>query len=324
LIAPAGEKDIALDEEAAGPLSSKGCEHRREIAFISCPRHEKSQSDCARRILHGCRIVFGIGVVRIDQHRDDLGRRHQLVQKPDLLGLQRAGNQVKPCQIAARAAEAGDQAPLDRVDTGTKHDRNRRGRRLGRQRGQAVTGDDHGDWPANQIRRQGRQAIVLTVCPTVFDGDVLTYDIAAFGQRLAEAGQHWPALRERRAAEKPDHRHRWLLCARRERPRGCAAEECNEVAPSHAIALEAKPTKEQRCASQPYSPTIGNGYSDPRLSGNRWLPQTTCAFFLFGLRRAHRSKETSRYRFVSPYWTAPRIELIGYWVIETTMETLVW
>src|SRR5262249_54501278 len=89
----------------------------------------------------------------------------------------------------------------------------------------------------NQIRRQGRQAIVLTVCPTVFDGDVLTYDIAAFGQRLAEAGQHWPALRERRAAEKPDHRHRWLLCARRERPRGCAAEECNEVAPAYSPVL---------------------------------------------------------------------------------------
>src|SRR5437016_3306263 len=49
---------------------------------------------------------------------------------------------------------------------------------------------------------------------------------------------------------------RRLLRARHERPRDrCAAEECDEVAPSHAnCPSRTKPTKGQRCASQQNCP----------------------------------------------------------------------
>src|SRR5262249_3299463 len=40
--------------------------------------------------------------------------------------------------------------------------------------------------------------------------------------------------RDSRAPQEPDHRHRGLLRACRERPRGRAAQECDEVAPAHA------------------------------------------------------------------------------------------
>src|SRR5262249_35304686 len=46
--------------------------------------------------------------------------------------------------------------------------------------------------------------------------------------------------------------------------------------------------------------------------------------FLFGLRRVHRSKETSSYRFVTPCWITPRVKLVCYWIIGTMMKTLVW
>src|SRR5215472_10064038 len=227
--------------------------------------------------------------------------------------------------VATGPVKVCDEAGLHGVAGGAEHDRDRRRCALGCEcRRHAEGRGDEGDSAANEVGCQFRQAIGVVMRPPEFDGQVLALDVAALAQSLAESS-HSICERLRRAKlEQPDYRQRRLLRARRERPRGCAAEECNEVAPSHAIALEAKPTKGQRCASQQNCPTIGNGYSDPRLSGNRWLPQTTCAFFLFGLRRAHRSKETSSYRFVSPYWTAPRIELIGYWVIETSMETLVW
>jgi hypothetical protein len=157
------------------------------------------------------------------------------MQKPELLRRQRARNQVKPCQIAAGAAEAGDEAGLNRLDPSAKDDGDRRGCRLGRQRGRTVTGDEYGDLPANQVRCLRRQAIVLTLYPTVFNRDVLAFNIAGFGQRLAEACEDRPTLRQRRTAEEPDHRHRRLLCARRKRPcDGCVAEECDEVSPSHA------------------------------------------------------------------------------------------
>src|SRR5262245_49207586 len=69
--------------------------------------------------------------------------------RAELLRRQRAGNQVESCQIAAQPAEAGDQAGLDRLDPSAEDDGNRRGCRLGRQRGRTVTGDEDGDLPAN-------------------------------------------------------------------------------------------------------------------------------------------------------------------------------
>jgi hypothetical protein len=83
--------------------------------------------------------------------------------------------------------------------------------------------------------RRTSQAIVLTLGPEVCDRDVLAFDIAGFGQRLPEADQQWPAVRERRTAEESDHRHRRLLRAHCERAGGCRhAQECDEIAPSHA------------------------------------------------------------------------------------------
>ena len=66
LIAPAGEKNVAIDEQRAGPLGGNDGEHRLEITFNGCPRHKDLHPDRTRRLLHGCRIALGIRVVRID------------------------------------------------------------------------------------------------------------------------------------------------------------------------------------------------------------------------------------------------------------------
>ena len=92
--------------------------------------------------------------------------------------------------------------------------------------------DDHGDLPANQFGRQRRQPIGLTLGPAVFDRHVLALDIAGFLQALAECAQTVRDRVRRFAVEEPDHRHRRLLRARRERPRGRrAAEQRDELAP---------------------------------------------------------------------------------------------
>ena len=77
-------------------------------------------------------------------------------------------------------------------------------------------------------------------------------DVAGFFEALTKCSQKVFVLASYPGIEISDHRHPRLLRARRERPGGCrAAKECNEVAPSHAIApSQAKPSKEQRCASQ--------------------------------------------------------------------------
>jgi hypothetical protein len=54
------------------------------------------------------------------------------------------------------------------------------------------------------------------------DRNVLAQNVTAFTKTLMERGQ---AARRIDNVEKPDHRHRRLLCARRERPRGSRAAE---------------------------------------------------------------------------------------------------
>ena len=80
--------------------------------------------------------------------------------------------------------------------------------------------DDHGDLPANQFGRQRRQPIELILGPAVFDRHVLALDIAGLLQALAKCAQTVRVIASGdRGVEEPDHRHRRLLRARRERPR---------------------------------------------------------------------------------------------------------
>jgi hypothetical protein len=85
LIAPTGEEHITVDEEPTGALSRERREHRLEIHLSGGPHDQDLHTNRAPRFLHGCRITLGIGVIRIDQHRNGLGRWYQLMQKPELL-----------------------------------------------------------------------------------------------------------------------------------------------------------------------------------------------------------------------------------------------
>jgi hypothetical protein len=75
----------------------------------------------------------------------------------------------------------------------------------------------------------------LTVGPPVFDRHVLARDIAGLFQALTKAAQAIRDHLSRSVVEESDHRHRRLLRARRERPRGRAAEQRDELAPSHCL-----------------------------------------------------------------------------------------
>jgi len=63
----------------------------------------------------------------------------------------------------------------------------------------------------------------LSACPPELDRDVLALDEAAFTQATAECSDEVRGILRRPGAHKPDHRHRWLLRARRQRLRRRAA-----------------------------------------------------------------------------------------------------
>src|SRR6266568_4703339 len=99
---------------------------------------------------------------------------------------------------------------------------------------------DHRHLTAYQIGCEVGQSVVLVLRPAILDRHILALDVAGFTNALPECGQIACTISKRRAAEEPDHRHRRLLRARREWPRGCrAAEECDELAALHSITSSA-------------------------------------------------------------------------------------
>src|SRR5262249_28615906 len=76
--------------------------------------------------------------------------------------------------------------------------------------------------------------------PAVFYCDVAPLDIARFGQTLTKHSHRGRTRSGRTGAEPTNHRHRRLLRACRERPRGRgAAEQRDDLAPPHSITSSA-------------------------------------------------------------------------------------
>jgi hypothetical protein len=83
----------------------------------------------------------------------------------------------------------------------------------------------------------------VIVGPAVDDDDVLALDIGGVFEALAKCAQAFREPVRRYAAEEPDDRHRRLLRARRQRPRGRAAEQRDELAASHSITSSARASR---------------------------------------------------------------------------------
>src|SRR5262249_23898668 len=75
--------------------------------------------------------------------------------------------------------------------------------------------------------------IVLALCPAIFDRHIPPFGIAVFAQSSPKRTQQGCEHVARSSIEEPDHRHRRLLRARRERPCSRAPDERDEVAPPH-------------------------------------------------------------------------------------------
>src|SRR5262249_27249075 len=136
--------------------------------------------------------------------------------------------------------EARDNALPDRVVSGAEDDRNRGGCRLGRQCHRRATGrDEHRNSLAHQISRQCRQSLKFIVGPAVLDRKIYAFAIAGVLEALGKSAQRPQKSFGRLRIEKPNHRHRRLLRARRQWPRRRAAEQRDELTPSHSITSSA-------------------------------------------------------------------------------------
>src|SRR5262249_53099417 len=165
----------------------------------------------------------------------------QLMQQFEQLRRQQVAQEAHAGDIAPWSVEAGDKAKLDGVAADHEDDRYRRARCLDREcRG----GGDRGDRchpMVNQIGCQHWQLVVSPLGPAVFNPQVLTLDVAGLFQALAERRRVVCERLRRATMQKPNHRQRRLLRARRDRPCRRTAEKRDELAPAaHSITSSAR------------------------------------------------------------------------------------
>ena len=73
----------------------------------------------------------------------------------------------------------------------------------------------------------------MSVSPSVFNRDVLAFELAGFLEPFSECRDLAGERISRLSIQKPNHGHRWLLRTCHQGPRRRAAERCNE---SRAVA----------------------------------------------------------------------------------------
>ena len=200
------------------------------------------QPERTRCLLHVCSSRPRLPEFRVDKKPTRRGFGHQFAQQLELLARQARVEEVTPVTLPPGRLRLATRPSFDRIAAGREHDRNRRGRGLGRKRRADRTGcDDHGHLAAHQLGRQRRQPIVLTFRPAEFDRDVLALDVAGFlsGPR----GTRPRTRRVRRATPLSRNPITGIAgcCARAASgQRRRAAEQRDELAPPHSITSSAR------------------------------------------------------------------------------------
>src|SRR5262245_56418786 len=138
---------------------------------------------------------------------------------------------------------AGDKAAFDRVVAAREDDRDCTGRPHGDERRIVASGrGDHGHLTSNEIGRERRQPIQLSLRPAIFDRDVLTLDVTDFVQATAERDHIGSVRLSGLSIQESDHGHRRLLPENDERPSSHrTAEQRDELTPLELTQLHPLP-----------------------------------------------------------------------------------
>ena len=232
-----GKQPVPTGEKRVVAIACKNCEGRVDLPTSAGIQHVDLHSHDASCRLHVSQR--GLGKHRIgwiDKHCNTNRPRHQFTQKLQPLGPHRTCQETNAREIAVGPREVGYQTEANRVSTAGEDNWYRRRRRLGCERLRGASRDDYYDLSTSQLGSELWQLIVLIVRPAVFDGDVLALDITGSPEALAECAHTVRKPFRRSEVEDSNHRRRRLLRARRKRPRyRRAAQQRDELAPSHAV-----------------------------------------------------------------------------------------
>ncbi len=230
----------SLGEEFAGAHNERACsllrqfrERRVDLAFGAGIYEMDFQPQCVCRCAHIARLHLGSRVVRVQKQSDDRGCGYHIVQQSQPFRHQLGTQLGHTGDVMARPVQGRRQAEPERVTRGLEDDRNDSGGGFGRECRRRAGRCDNGHLSADQIGRHTRQSIVSALGPPVFDLDVMVFDVPSLTQALPECSRRCCLRLGRATVHEPEYRHRRLLRARCERPRGRRAELHDELAPLH-------------------------------------------------------------------------------------------
>src|SRR5262249_20335367 len=154
-------------------------------------------------------------------------------------------------EVSARPTKTCHESQPNRVAAHGEKDRNFRCGGLSCQcRRRTARGRDDSDSPPDKIGCKFRQTTDIIFSPTVFEGHVLTFDIAGLLESLTKFAQDLGVAVKRCRVEHTDHGH-LLLRPCRERPRRRrAAEQRDELAALHVWMAPAWQEKIERAAQK--------------------------------------------------------------------------
>src|SRR5215831_11949625 len=145
----------------------------------------------------------------------------------------------EPGYVASRSRWARDQAGGDRIAHLCEYDRQGAGSVLQRHHGRLIAGENSIRPHPHEFGSEASQALVIPAWPALLDVDIATFDPPEILQARAErrhAELAFGVLLRQPRNQHADAVHLLaLLGARRQRPRRRAAEERDELAPSHSI-----------------------------------------------------------------------------------------
>src|SRR5262249_12965991 len=220
LYATVVKQALAIDQESLWSLLREAGKCKVDLVIAAGADNFDLLSEAGSRRLQLFDRALGIRIIGIGEHGKALGPGVRFREGPEPLASRFLAHGVDTGNVAAGPVEAGQKAKRDRVAATAENDRNCRSRGFGSKRRFRNTGADHDrDTAADQIGCQAPQPFRFVIRPPVFDLHVAAFEETNLVEPLAECRQPRCARLRTTRVEIPDHRHRRLLRARRERMR---------------------------------------------------------------------------------------------------------
>lgn len=188
-----------------------------DLAFRTGFENMQLQAIDVRRFRHGLHHQLGIRAVRVNEQCQHLCLGNQFQKKLEPFGHQFSAGKADASKVATRSSDIRHQPGRDRVAANDKDNRDRLGFAVGRACRSNIVCCDQIDLASDEVGGERRQSVVRPFGPAKFNCDVLPLSISGFAQSHAKRGYNRSVCVKSRAAKEPDHRHRFLLRAGRER-----------------------------------------------------------------------------------------------------------